>query len=147
MLNNGVPMINGVAYSWADIKAVIAGIIPVGITAIEYGDKQEVTNIYGAGRYPNKRGKGRITATAKITLDMEEVLGLQAKAPNGRLQDIAPFDIEVVYTPENAPVVYDKIRNVQFMANDRKWKEGDINQPVELELIVSHIEWGGKKPY
>lgn len=140
-------MINGVAYGWADIKTVIAGIIPAGITAIDYSDKQEITNVYGAGRYPNKRAKGRITSAAKVTLDMEEVLGLQAKAPNGRLQDIAPFDIEVVYTPENGVIVCDRIRNCQFLSNDRKWKEGDTNQSVELELIVSHIEWNGKKPY
>lgn len=140
-INNGIPAINGVVYGWADIKCVIAGVIPAGITAIDYSDDQEVVNIYGAGRYPVGRGKGRITSTAKITLSMEEVLGIQAKATNGRLQDVDAFDIEVVYTPESGAIVVDKIRNCSFKKNERKWKEGDTNGTVELELIVSHIEW------
>ena len=58
------------------------------------------------------------------------------------MQDIAPFDIEVSYLPDNGIVVVDKIRNCQFTENKRDWKEGDMNQQVELELIPSHIEFG-----
>ena len=66
--SNGVPLINGVEYGWADIVLAINGVPVTGITAISYGEKQDVSNIYGAGRYPVARGKGRITPTAKITL-------------------------------------------------------------------------------
>lgn len=139
---NGIPMINGAAYGWADITTTIAGVPVTGITAIEYDDKQEVTNIYGAGRYPVARGKGRITCAAKISLLMSEVMAIQDSSLNRRLQDLAPFNIQVSYIPENGMVVHDVIRDCQFSANSRKWKEGDTNQVVELELIVSKIEWG-----
>lgn len=140
-INNGIPMVNGMLYSWADIVLAINGVPVTGITAIEYGDSQDVVNKYGAGRHPVGRAKGRITPSAKITLYQEEVEAIQSQAPNGRIQDIAPFDITVTYLPDSGIIKTDKIRNVQFTANSRKWKEGDTGQEVELELIPSHIEW------
>ena len=142
---NGVPLINGTLYSWADVAVVVGGVPITGITGIEYGDKQEVVNKYGAGRHPVGRAKGRITPSAKITLYQEEVEALQRTAPRGRLQDLAPFDIIVAYMPDSGIIVTDKIRNVSFTANDRKWKEGDTGSEVELELLPSHIEWGAQK--
>lgn len=141
VINNGIPLVNGMLYSWADIVAAISGVPVTGITAIEYGDDQEVVNKYGAGRHPVGRAKGRITPSAKIKLYQEEVEAIQRQAPNGRLQDIAPFDITVTYVPESGIVTVDVIRNCQFKANTRSWKEGDTGQEVELELVPSHIEW------
>lgn len=141
VINNGIPMVNGMLYSWADIVLAISGVPVTGITAVEYGDKQDVVNKYGAGRHPVGRAKGRITPSAKIKLYQEEVEAIQRQAPNGRIQDIAPFDITVVYLPDSGIVTTDKIRNCQFAENTRKWKEGDTGQEVELELVPSHIEW------
>ena len=101
-----------------------------------------MVNKYGAGRHPVGRAKGRITPTAKIILYQEEVQAIQSQAPNGRIQDLAPFDITVTYLPDSGIIHTDKIRNVQFSGNSRKWKEGDTGQEVELELVPSHIEWG-----
>lgn len=142
---NGVPMINGTLYSWADVVVVIGGVPVTGITAIEYDDKQDIANVYGAGRFPIGRAKGRITTSAKINLLQEEVEAIQRNAPNGRLQDIAPFEIIVSYLPDNGIIVTDKIRNVSFTENARKWKEGQTASEVELPLLPSHIEWGAKK--
>lgn len=143
-INNGIPLINGVLHSWGEIVVAIAGVPVTGITAIEYGDKQEVVNHYGAGRHPVGRSKGRITPSAKMTLYQEEVEALMLKAPNGRLQDLDMFDIIVSYIPENGIVTTDIIRNCSFSDNNRKWKEGDTKQEVELELVPSHIQWMGK---
>lgn len=141
IINNGIPLVNGMLYSWADIVVTIGGVPFTGITGVEYGDNQEVVNKYGAGRHPVARAKGRITPSAKITLYQEEVEAIQRQSLNGRLQDIAPFDVIVTYLPDSGIVTTDKIRNCQFKANSRKWKEGDTGQEVELELIPSHIEW------
>lgn len=140
-INNGIPLVNGMLYSWADIVTSISGVPVTGIVGVEYGDDQEVVNKYGAGRHPVGRAKGRITPSAKIILYQEEVEAIQRQAPNGRIQDIAPFDITVTYLPDSGIVTTDKIRNCQFKGNSRKWKEGDTGQEVELELIPSHIEW------
>lgn len=143
--SNGYPLINGVEYGWADVNVAISGVCIKGITAVSYGEKQDVSNIYGAGRYPVARGKGRITPTAKITLLASEVLAIQSQSINRRLQDIAPFDITVTYLPDSGIVHTDKIRNCQFTENKRDVKEGDMSIGVELELVPSHIEFGGTK--
>lgn len=141
-IRNGIPLINGVEYAWGDIVCAINGVPVTGIVAISYGDKQDMQNNYGAGRHPISRSKGRITPSAKITLYQSEVVAIMASAAGGRIQDIAPFDITVSYLPENGMIVTDKIRNCQFVENKRDWKEGDMNQQVELELLPSHIEFG-----
>ena len=141
VINNGIPLINGMLYAWADIVATINGVPLTGIIGIEYGESQDVVNKYGAGRYPVGRSKGRITPTAKIILYQEVVESLQSQAPNGRIQDLAPFDFAITYLPDSGIIKTDKVRNVQFSGNSRKWKEGDTGQEVELELVPSHIEW------
>lgn len=141
VINNGVPFINGKLYDWADIVTTIAGVPVTGIVAIEYSDDQEVEVKYGAGRYPVGYGKGRIKPTAKITLYQEEVEAIQAQSVNGRLQDIAPFNINVTYMPDSGIVKTDKLRNCMFKNNKRNWKEGDTGKTVELDLLLSNINW------
>lgn len=141
VINNGVPFINGKLYDWADIVTTIAGVPVTGIVAIEYSDDQEVEVKYGAGRYPVGYGKGRIKPTAKITLYQEEVEAIQAQSVNGRLQDIAPFNINVTYMPDSGIVKTDKLRNCMFKNNKRNWKEGDTGKTVELDLLLSNIDW------
>lgn len=141
VINNGVPFINGKLYDWADIVTTIAGVPVTGIVAIAYSDDQEVEVKYGAGRYPVGYGKGRIKPTAKITLYQEEVEAIQAQSVNGRLQDIAPFNINVTYMPDSGIVKTDKLRNCMFKNNKRDWKEGDTGKTVELDLLLSNIDW------
>lgn len=138
--NNGIPYVNGVLNSWADIVVLIGGVPITGIVAIDYADNQVVENKWGAGRYPVGRAKGRITSEGKIVLYMEEVHALEAQSPNRRLQDLPPFDIIVQYLPDSGIIKTDKLRNCQFSENPRKWKEGDTGQEVELPLVMSHIE-------
>lgn len=139
---NGIPLINGVEYGWADIVLTIAGMPVTGITSIEYSDEQEVVDNYGAGRYAVSRSKGRITNSGKITLYASEVAALQKKTANGRLQDLGAFDIMVSYIPEESGMVMtDKIRNCQFKSNKRNVSEGDTSIKVDLDLAVGHIEW------
>lgn len=137
-----MPYVNGKLYDWADIVVAIAGVPVTGITGIEYKDDQDIVTKYGAGRYPVGYAKGRITSTAKITLYQEEVEAIQKQTLNGRIQDIAPFDIIVTYLPDTGIVHVDKLRNCQFKNNGRGWKEGDTGQEVEIDLVLSHIDWG-----
>lgn len=136
------PLINGVAYSWSQITCNILGRDVNGITKVSYGEEQEMEDFYGAGNLPVERGIGPRKATASITLHMSEVEALQLAAPNGRLQDIPPFDIIVAYIPGGqSRTVRHVIRNVQFKNNIREVEQGAMNIPVELELITSHIVW------
>ena len=69
----------------------INGVQVIGIVAINYSDKQDKQNNYGAGRHPVSRSRGRITPEAKITLYMSEVVAISRTSSTGRLQDIAPL--------------------------------------------------------
>jgi hypothetical protein len=136
------PLINGVEPAWANLTVNIAGVPAVGITAIDYDDKQTIENIYGMGQNPVGRGYGNIEATCKLTLLMSEVEAMRAASVTGRLQDIAPFDIVVSYTPVNATkIITHVIRNCQFTNNPVSHAQASLKTEVSLDLLPSHIEW------
>lgn len=141
MAYNIVPLINGKSYEWADIEVNILGAPMIGITSIEYEEKQGMENIYGAGRYPVSRGYGKVEPTAKITLLMEELENIQTVAPAGRIQDIPEFDIVVMYLDSALITRKHVLKNVRFTNNKRSSSSGDTSIPVELELIISHIQY------
>lgn len=93
----------------------INGVQFIGIAGIDYCDKQDKQNNCGAGRHPVSRSRGLTTPEVKLTLYMSEVVAISCTSPTGRLQDIAPFDIEVAYLPSNGVIVVDKIRNCEFI--------------------------------
>lgn len=137
------PLINGIRHSWGSIKVNLLGRTVIGITAIDYDDKQDKKNHYGGGTMPTHRGHGRYEATAKITLESYEVDAIQRALGFGkRLQDIEPFDVVVTFMPKGSDgLITHVIRNCEFLNNKRNMKEGDTNISVELDLLPSHIEW------
>lgn len=135
------PLINGKAYEWADIVVNIGGIPITGITAIEYTDNQTMENVYAAGRNVNARTYGRVEPTAKVSMLMSSIEAIQAASTTGRIQDIPEFDIPVVFLDTNNVTVRHKLRNVRFMNNGRKSAAGEGAVIVEIDLILSHIEW------
>lgn len=141
MAANGLPLINGKAYEFADITCIILGSPIFGVTAIEYGEEDNTENIYATGRYPVARGYGQIEPSAKITILMNEVMNIVSAAPNGRIQDIPEFDIVVTFTDANLIPVVHKIRNCRFKKNMVGTATGDTSIPMELDLVVSHIEF------
>jgi hypothetical protein len=119
----------------------VLGLPIIGITNIEYEEKQAMENIKGAGRYVVSRGYGSIEATAKMTILMEELENIQSVAPQGRIQDIPEFDIVVMYLDAALTTRKHVLKNVRFMSNKRASSSGDTSIPVELELIISHVVW------
>jgi hypothetical protein len=136
------PLINGITYSWSIIVVNVMDVLVKGITAIEYGDDQNIENHYGAGRMPIGRGFGNIEPTAKVTIDAEEVEAITSRIPGRRLQDAGEFDVTVSYVPESGiGMVTHKIKNCRFKNNNRNIKQNDTRITVELDLIPSHIVW------
>jgi hypothetical protein len=72
---------------------------------------------------------------------MNEVMNIVSAAPNGRIQDIPEFDIVVTFTDANLIPVVHKIRNCRFMKNMIASATGDTSIPMELDLVISHIEF------
>ncbi len=136
-----LPLINGKSYEYADITCIILGIPVVGITSIEYGEESKIENIYATGRFPVSRGVGQVEPSAKITMLMEEVMNIVSAANLGRIYDIPEFDIIVSFTDVSLIPVVHKIRNCRFKNNKISSSTGDTSIPVELDLVISHIEW------
>lgn len=126
---------------WNSLTANGLGRDIEGFTALEYSDKVEKENAYGAGGFPIGRGEGNYSAKASITLNLEEEMALQKSLPRGkRLADIAPFDLLAEY--EHGEVRYrDRIRNCEFTGRSVAIKQGDKTVAHKHELIVSHIDW------
>lgn len=135
------PLINGVAYSWGQIILTILGAPIAGVSEIEYDDKQDIVDNYGAGNFVNSRGFGKVETSAKIKLSMEEVEALTNKAPGRRIQNIPEFDTIVTYLNPGGAVVRHVLKNCRFKNNNRKPKSGDTMIGVDIDLAVSHIEW------
>ena len=140
---NIIPLVNGNVYGWADITVLVGGTPVTGIRGVKYSDKQEVSNVYGAGRYPVGRAKGRITCEASLKLLADEVRALASSSSTGRLQDLGVFDVQVSYIPdESGKIVHDVIRDCQFSEVELDWSEGDASKEVDTPLVCSRIEWG-----
>lgn len=126
---------------WNAITVNILGRDLEGITELEYNDEQEIENAYGAGGYPVGETDGNYSATCSLTLFLEENKALlQSLPPGTRIQDIAPFDINVVYEVEG--VIYkDIIRNCRFRNNGRSASQNDKTMTYQYDLKCSHIDW------
>jgi len=135
------PLVNGKSYEHADVTMIIMGIPMVGLTAVEYKEDVEITNVYATGRLPVSRTHGVVTPTAKITLLMEDVMNIVASAPNGRLYDIPEFDIVVSFTDTDLIPVVHTIKNCRFKNQGVSSTQGSDAVSIELDLICSDIKW------
>lgn len=126
---------------WNSITTNMLGRDIEGITELSYEDNMEKENAYGAGPFPIGRSEGNYSAKASITLFVEERIALQRSLPPGsRIQDIAPFDINVQY--EYQGFMYtDRIHDCEFTGNAVEVKQNDKTIAYKYELIVSHIDW------
>lgn len=138
-----IPRVNGIVYGWASVNVCIASnVAEIEIRGIDFEDDQVIENVYGAGQNPIGRGYGRISYTASITLLKDAVEAIRAGSITGRLQDIPPFDIIVMYVKaDSAKIVKHVIHNCIFTKDSFSGKEGDTQFEVTLPLLPSHITW------
>lgn len=134
-------LINGVAYSWSQIKINILGRQVIGVSKISYSDKEEMQDNYGAGNRPVSRSYGKISCEASMELYMEEIEALQKASPSGRLQDIPEFDVVVSYQPPAGKIVNHTLHNARFKENAREVGNEELNIKAEIPLLISHISW------
>jgi hypothetical protein len=137
----GVPLINGVEYTHADIVCNILGAPVVGITAIDYSDKQEITLNHSTGQHPSSRGFGPVTPEASITMTMKEVQRLSEAAPSGRIQNIPDFDIRVNYVTEVADFVSHRLIRCRFKGRNPNSAVNNSQIEEEIELSVVDIDY------
>lgn len=135
------PLINGRSYGWSDIVCSPGGVPVFGIKSINYQERQEIDNVYGAGSRPVSRGEGRITYEGSLTLSMEELEKLQAASPTGRIQEIPAFPIVVSFQPTTGQIVNHVLKFCRFKNNGRQVNEGDMDISQQIDLTIGDIQW------
>jgi hypothetical protein len=138
------PYINGFMYAWESVEVMIFGTIPLtGILAIDYDEEQEMENNMGAGPFPIGQSVGNFKYTGNIELYKEEIIALQALAPQGKIQMIPPFTIKIVYGGTPEAVVIDTLTNCRFKKNPFSVKSGDLKMTGKIPLLIGNITWNG----
>lgn len=134
------PLINGVNYSWSNVKLNLFGVPVVGITEISYNRKQKKENNYGAGQDPVSRGYSNREYEASITIYRDEWQRIIAASPDKDPLNIKPFDIQVLFGGSSVQFAQDTLRSCEFMNDPFEAKQGDSKLMVKLDLIVGLIE-------
>ncbi len=132
-------LINGVNYSWTNVKLVLFGVPVVGITKIEYKNKQKKENNYGMGSKPISRGYGNYEPDAKITLYREEWDSIIAAATNKDPMAIEPFDIQVSFSGARVATKTDVLQACEFVEDPFTVSQGDTKILIEIPLVVGDI--------
>lgn len=133
-------LINGTAYSWADISVVLLGRKVQGITAISYDEEMAKQNNYGQGNIPVSRSRGNKTYTGSITLSHKEVVAIENALPPGKtLADIKPFPVVVAFNNDDNQFVSYELKHVEFMKSSFSSNQGDMTIDREIPIIFSQI--------
>lgn len=134
------PLINGVNYSWANIKLNLFGVPVVGIMEINYNRKQKKENNYGYGVEPVSRGYGNKEYEGDITIYLDEWKRIIAASPNRDPLDIKPFDIQVLFGGSSVQFAQDTLRSCEFLEDPMNAKQGDTKLTVKIPIIIALIE-------
>lgn len=134
------PIVNGVNYSWTNVKLVLFGVPVVGITAIEYKKKQKKENNYGMGAEPISRGYGNAEYEGKITIYREEWNAIIAASQNRDPLAIDFFDIQVSFSGTRVTTTLDVLRACEFLEDPFTVGQGDTKIMIELPLVIGSIE-------
>lgn len=134
------PLINGINYSWANIKVNLFGVPVVGITEINYNRKQKKENNYGLGVDPVSRGYGNKEYDGDITIYLDEWKRIIDASPNRDPLDIKPFDIQVLFGGSSVAFKQDTLRSCEFLEDPMQAKQGDSKLLVKIPLIIALIE-------
>lgn len=131
--------INGNIYSYADIQFSVVGQLVAGVMAISYETEREKENFYGAGSEPIGVVYGQRKYSASITLTKQEIDNIKKAAPNGRLEDIPPFDFPVIYVNEAGGFTRDTLKNFEFIKVSQDYKKGDKGLEVKCDCLISGV--------
>lgn len=135
--------INGLLYSWSDIRVNLLGRALVGISAINYKDGQETKKVMGRGKKRIGRVSGNYDASGSITVEMGEMEALNQSLPIGfSIYDIPPFDVTVAYVNPEQLLVTHVLKNCTFLEQNRDSSSGEVKEiSVVLPLDISEIDW------
>ena len=123
-------------YEWNDTTVMIGTRTITGIRGVKYSTKQDKQPIYGKGNEPYAIQKGNKSHEGELTVNMSELLALQAESKSGSILDLQ-VDVTVCYgNPSQGDVMHtDKLMGVQFTEEPQEIKQGDDHSEHTLPFI------------
>jgi len=128
-------------HSWSQVSVNINSPLPItGITKVNYNSDRKIDLVMGAGAQAVGRGYGNWTHSGSLTLTRDEIENLRASVPSRRLQDIAPFDVLVMFVPEMGNKKITHILKECVILNDPlEINQDDTSNTAELTLQPANI--------
>lgn len=128
----------GVKESWSGLSTIIGGVTLVGITEVSFDVDRKIENLYGAGSEPIAQGEGQVTySNGQLMLYVEEVLQLQAAAPNGDMTLIPRFNIPIIGATSGLKYI---LRNCRITSFKFKSATGDTKILIPVPFIFAGIK-------
>jgi hypothetical protein len=132
---------NGVAYNFATISLKMFNEYIFGCSEISYSSTRNVVQNFGIGYFATSTSFDKYDNKASIGLHMEELQRLRDVAPEGRIQEIPMFDIQVSFTPPGQKPVVHTLKGCSFINDEVTGKTGDTLFLSKLDLMVSEIKF------
>lgn len=117
----------------------------VGITAVSWSSKRDMTNLYGTGSDPIGYGLGKSEYEASVTMYREEVEAILAASATGKLTDVPAFDLIITFKAEGSTVTnVVELKNCRFKEDKVSFKQGDMMIEQELPLLCAGSKFNGR---
>lgn len=128
-------------YTWEDVKVYMGGKFVTGIRGCKYKTTQEKEEIYAMGNKAVAIGRGNKKHEVSITVLQSELEAL-IRSGGGDITNIAPFDIVVSHVSNpGQSMVTDVIKDFEFTAFEKSWKQGDKFMEIELPGMCLDIKY------
>lgn len=136
-------IINGIEYSWADVRMKVRGREITGFKAVKYGDKVTREKVYGASRHALARTRGKVEVDdCSMTLYESALRDLIAELGDG-WSDVRIGDIVVQYGKEGQTIQTDVLEDVLLEGFSGGADEGTTALERELAFSCMRIKRNG----
>lgn len=139
MARNQQVLVNGKAYSAADISVLVAGIALASISALTIKETQEKVNNKGFSDQPVSRGRGTKEYECSMDIAYKDVIKLQNLSPTGSLLDLPMFQILAILD-NGEGVARIRVKNAEFTTDSIEVGEGDTEIKQTFDLIIAGID-------
>ena len=133
-------LINGINYSWSNVKLNLFGTPVVGVVSIEYDVTQDKKNNYGVGVEPVSRGYGNKEYKGSIEIYRDEWQKIIAASPSKDPTSVKPFDIQVLFGGSSVQFSQDNLLACEFLNDPFSAKQGDSKLMAKIDLIIGQVQ-------
>ncbi len=130
-------------YSFIDVQAAMLGRPVATLKGIKYKEKTERKLLFGNARKAIAYTDGETHVEGEIVLAQSEFEALvrSATAKNSSVTTLPPFDIIVMYIPDNdnPVIVKDIIKGVLLTEWEKGSKQGDLDMVITLPFMAAEV--------